>query len=193
MKGALAVLLLAAACSGGGSSSATFNGSVHGQTLTPSQSISSPATVSLASGNAPVAAIMLSDSPSLCGKLGLNQAPQSARVLLIFLSDVNAATGAIQVPAGTATYTVFVVSSGNPSAHFAVASFGVNDSACHQIAAQSAAAISGTVTLTGNAGGTYMGTYDLSFDSGDRVTGSFDTAVCQSVASFLASNTHGCG
>jgi hypothetical protein len=192
MKRLLAVLLLAAACSSSGAS-ATFSGAVRGQSLTPTASISAPATVAFTSGSAPVAAIALSDAPALCRLLGLNQEPKSSRALLIFLADVNGATGAIEVPAGTATYSVFVVGSGNPPAHFAVASFGVNDAACHRIAAQSAAAVSGAITLTGNSGGAYAGSFDLTFDSGDRVTGAFDTAVCHGLATFLARNSHSCG
>jgi hypothetical protein len=191
MKQLLAVLLLTEACGNSGAS-ATFTGLVRGQSLTPTTSISSPATVSFASGNAPVAAIVLSDAPALCRLLGSSQEPKSSRELRIFLADVNGTTGVLQVPAGTAAYSVFVVGSGNPPPHFAVASFAVTDAACHPIAARSAAAVAGTVTLTGNSGGAYAGAFDLTFDSGDRVTGAFDTAVCQSLATFLASDNYSC-
>ncbi len=188
---ACAAFLLAAACGGG--SSATFAGAIHGQTLRPSDAVSSPATVAFASGTLPVAAIVLSDAGTLCTKLAANLEPQSARTLVLFLADVNASTGAIEAPTGTATHLLFTVGSGAPPAHFAVASFGVNDASCKQIAAQSAAAVSGTVTLTGNANGAYTGTYDLFFDSGDHVQGAFHTAACQGLSTFLSANTHGCG
>lgn len=188
----LALLLFAAAACGG-SSSATFTGTVHGQSMTPTDSLSSPATVSFTSGAAPAAVIAISDATALCTRLSANQEPKSARVLLIFLTDVNAGTGSLEVPSGTGTFSVFVVGTGSPPAHFAVASFGVNDAACNQIEAQSASAVSGSVTLTANSGSSYAGTYDLSFDSGDRVTGSFRTAACQGLATFLARSTHPCG
>ena len=105
---------------------------------------------------------------------------------------MNPSTGAINVPAGTATHLVFTVGSGSPPAHFAVASFGVNDASGKEIAAPSATAVSGTVTLTGNANAAYAGTYDLFFDSGDHVQGAFNTAACSGLLT-LSSNTHGCG
>ncbi len=187
------VPLLAIAACGGGGSSATFAGTIHGQTLRPLDAVSSPATVVFASGTASAAAIILSDAGTLCTRLAANLEPKSSRSLVLFLADVNAATGAIEVPSGTATYLLFTVGSGSPPAHFAVASFGVNDASCKEIAAQSATAVSGTVTLTGNANGAYAGTYDLVFDSGDRVQGAFHTAACQGLATFLSSNSHGCG
>ncbi len=192
MRRHLPILLLTAACHGTGAS-ATFNGTVRGQSMTPSASISAPATVSFASGMAPVAAILLSDASALCTLFGLNEQAKSSRSLLLFLADVNASTGAIEVPPGTASFSVFAVGSGAPPAHFAVASFGVDDASCQRIPSQSATAVSGTILLTGNSGGAYQGTYDLTFDSGDHVTGSFDTAVCHAVTTFLASDLHSCG
>ena len=188
-----AAILLAAAACGGGGASATFTGTIDGQTMRPTDAISSPATVGFTSGTAPVAAIVIADAGGLCTRLAANLEPKSSRVLVLFLADVNGATGAIQVPSGTATHLLFTVGSGAPPAHFAVASFGVNDASCRQIASQSATAVSGTVTLTGNANGAYAGTYDLVFDSGDQVRGSFHTAACQGLATFLSSNAHGCG
>lgn len=193
MPRTLAALLLAAAACGGGGASATFTGAIAGQTMRPTDAISSPATVAFASGTAPVAAIVISDAGALCTRLAANLEPKSSRALILFLADVNGATGAIQAPSGTGTYLLFTFGSGAPPGHFAVASFGVNDASCKQIAAQSATAVSGTVTLTGNSNGAYAGTYDLSFDSGDRVQGAFHTAACQGLATFLSSASHGCG
>ena len=192
MKSWWPALALAAACGNGGAS-ATFVGTVHGQALSPADAISSQATVAFTSGTTPVAALIFSDAGTLCTRLSANQEPKSSRALLIFLADADAATGAIEPPAGTGTYAVFTVGSGNPPAHFAVASFGANDAACHAIAAQSASAVSGTVTLTRNGQASYAGTYDLTFDSGDRVTGEFDTAACRGLATYLASDSHTCG
>jgi len=188
----LAPLLLAAAC-GGTDASATFTGTVHGQSMMPADSISEAATVAFSSGAAPAAVIMIGDAPGLCTTLSANLEPKSSGVLLIFLIDVNTGTGSLEVPSGTGTFSVFVVGSGSPPAHFAVASFGVNDASCVQIAAQSALAVSGSIKLTANSGSSYAGTYDLLFDSGDHVTGSFQTAACQGIATFFASGTHPCG
>jgi hypothetical protein len=68
----------------------------------------------------------------------------------------------------------------------------VDDAACNDLTAQSANAVTGTVTLTANSSSSVSGSYDLTFDSGDHVTGSFHTAACQALATFLAANAHGC-
>jgi hypothetical protein len=56
--------------------------------------------------------------------------------------------------------------------------------------------VSGTVTLTGNSGGAYSGSFDLSFESGDHVTGTFNAARCAGIETFLTAagnNTLSCG
>ncbi len=184
-------LALAVAC--GSNASATFVGTVHGQSMTPTDAISSQATVAFTSGTAPVAALFFSDAGALCTKLAANQEPRSSRALLVFLADVDSTTGMFEAPSGTGTFPVFTVGSGGPPAHFAVVSFGVNDAACHRVDAESADAVAGSVTLTRNSAGTYAGSYDLTFDSGDHVTGTFDTAACRAVATYLASDSHTCG
>lgn len=188
-----AVAMLAAAACGGDGASATFNGTVRGEAMTPADAVSTQAAASFASGVTPVAAIAISDAGALCARLGANREPRSARSLLIFLTEVNPATGSFQAPAGTGEFPVFVIGSGNPPPRFAVASFAVSDASCKRIAARSAAAVGGSVTLTGNADGVYTGTYDLLFEGGDRVTGSFHPAPCRGLAGYLASDSHGCG
>ena len=189
---AAAAVLLAAGC-GNQAASATFDGAVHGLSLQPRDAISAPATVAFTTGSAPVAAIVISDAAGLCTKVSGNFEPKSSLALLIFLADVNPSTGAIEAASGTGTFPVFVVGSGPAPRHFAVASFGANDAVCRQIAADSADALSGSVTLTGNGGGAYAGAYDLTFDSGDRVTGKFQTATCQGLTTYLGRLTHDCG
>src|SRR5438105_3070435 len=173
--------------------SGTFVGTVHGETLSPADSISDPATVMFTSGFTPVGAIVLSDASGLCTRVSANRDAKGARALTLFLSDVNAQDGTIGPPAGTGAYPVFVVGSGSPPAHFSVAAFSASDLLCKKIPDKSAAAVSGSVTLTRNADGAYAGSYDLTFDSGDRVTGSFDAATCRGLATYLAANTHLCG
>ena len=185
-------LLLAAACGSSGAT-ATFDGTIHGLAMQPKDAVSSPATVPFASGSLPVAVIVIGDVPQLCGKINANVEPKSSQLLLLFLADANASNGAIQPAAGTGDFPVFLIGSGSPPPHFAFAEFGVNDDLCRQIAADSATAVSGSVTLTGNGGGAYTGTYDLTFDSGDRVTGSFHTTTCQGLPDYLSRLNHGCG
>ncbi|MGZ6143806.1 MAG: hypothetical protein ACXWLM_10735 [Myxococcales bacterium] len=187
------VATAAAVACGNTSASATFEGTVRGVAMSPKDAVSSPATVGFTSGAAPVAAIVISDAARLCATVSANLEPKSSRALLLFLADVNPSTGAIEAAAGTGRFPIFIVGSGVAPAHFAVASFAANDASCREIAADSAGAVSGSVTLTGNGGGAYEGTYDLAFDGGDHVTGAFHTATCQALATYLGSLTHGCG
>ena len=190
---AVATALFGALACGTRTATATFQGSVHATSMQPKDAISSVATVGLASGAAPAAAIIISDAGALCSKVSANLEPASSRALILFLADVNPSTGALQAAAGTGVYPIFLLGSGVPPAHFAVATFGANDASCKAIAADSAEAISGSVTLTANGGGEYSGTYDLTFDTGDTVTGAFETVVCQGLVSYLGNLSHGCG
>ena len=184
----LAFLVLAC---GNDGASATFLGTVRGASMFPTDFISSQATVSFASGVVPAAAIVLSDAAALCTDVSANRQPSNSRMLSIFLTDVDAG-GSLRAPKGTATYTIFA-GSGSPPPHFAVASYLVDDESCSEVTARSATAAAGTVTLTGNADGAYAGTYDLTFDSGDRVTGAFHTAICRGLAIYLSRDSHVCG
>jgi hypothetical protein len=185
--------LILAACGTDQSSGATFTGTVHGVSMVPREAVSSPATVSFSSGSAPVAAIVISDASALCSKFSANQDAKSSSVLVIFLADVNSSSGAIHAAAGTGEFPVFRIGNGVPPPHFAVASFGAKDAVCRIITADSADAVSGSVTLTANGGGAYSGTYDLTFDSGDHVTGSFHSGTCQGLVGYFARVSHDCG
>jgi hypothetical protein len=77
--------------------------------------------------------------------------------------------------------------------HPAVVTFGQNDSACEQIAAQSAVATSGTVKITSASGGAYSGTYTVGFETGEVVSGEFHAASCPGLATYLSTPTHSCG
>jgi len=178
--------------SGGGSGGNSFSGTVHGQGMKPADAISSTARVALASINANVLSIVLTDSAGTCAKVSANSDPKSAKALIILLADFNAFV--ITPPAGTGTFTIYDPrSAGLPPAHVAVATFAVSDASCNEVPAQSAVATSGSVTLTSGSAGTYAGTFTIGFDSGDQVTGEFRTADCPGLATYLSNATHSCG
>jgi hypothetical protein len=191
-----AVLLLGAAACGGGSStaSATFSGVVRGQPMKPADAISSPARVSLGAVSADVAAIVLSDAAGVCGKVNANTEPKNGKALIILLADFDPAAFSVTAPAGPATFNVI-----NPNlpgitpSHLAVVTFGVNDSSCTEVPAQSAVATSGSVKVTSVANGAYSGTYTIGFETGEQVSGEFHTANCPGLANYLANTTHSCG
>lgn len=55
--------------------------------------------------------------------------------------------------------------------------------------ASSALGNSGTVTLSSVGGGSYSGTFDVTFSTGDHVTGSFDASNCAGFTTYLNSSS----
>jgi hypothetical protein len=58
--------------------------------------------------------------------------------------------------------------------------FSATDSVCAASLANTVRASTGTITLTA-VGNRYTGSYDLTFDFGDRITGTFDAPVCTGI------------
>ncbi|HUJ28891.1 MAG TPA: hypothetical protein VLW85_22880 [Myxococcales bacterium] len=188
-------MLLLAACGGGGAQvGATFSGTVKGQPFTPADAQSTRGTATFSVGTAGVGAIALTSFAGVCASLTANTEPKSTTDLVLLVSDVNLSTLQGSAPTQPATYTVYDFSgSGLPPAHLAYVSYGVNDASCVEQPGLSATGKSGTVTLTRVQGGAYSGSFDVTFDSGDHATGTFDTAECPGFASYLGTSTHGCG
>jgi hypothetical protein len=192
---AAVLLLCAAACGGGNSTSgATFNGVVRGQSMKPADAVSSPARVSLGAVSADVAAVVLTDATGVCGRVTANAEPKNGKALILLLADFDSSRFALTAPTGPASFDVInPAAPGIPPAHLAVVTFGVNDSSCAQVAAQSAVATSGSVKVNSVANGAYNGTYTIGFETGEQVSGEFHTASCPGLANYLANATHSCG
>jgi hypothetical protein len=95
--------------------------------------------------------------------------------LLILLSDYDPATQRATAPSAPGSYAI---SSGGMLAHNAVVEANIVDAACMNDASNDAVASTGAVQLTSVSGGTFKGTFDVLMDSGDHVTGAFDTPTC---------------
>jgi hypothetical protein len=189
------VLVAAAAVSFacGGGVGVSVNGTVKGQSLKPADTVSAPVTVALTGGGtASLAGVVISDVSGLCAKAGSNTTPKSAHILFLGAGDVNPTSFQITAASTTGTYSIYG-GSGAPPAKVAYASFFTFDSGCTQITTQSASATSGTVTLTSVNNGSYSGNFDVTFDSGDHVTGSFSASNCANLNVYFSANTHSCG
>ena len=117
--------------------------------MKPADAISAPARVSLGAVSADVGAIVLTDGTGVCTKVAANTEPKNGKALILLLADFNPAAFTANAPAGPATFDVIdPAAPGIPPAHLAVVTFGVNDSSCAEVAAQSAVATSGSVKLT---------------------------------------------
>lgn len=179
-------LACAAMACGGGGAKATFSGTVHGQTFSPKDAISSTATVQYL-GSA--AWIVLTDANGLCASLTANQDVGSTKKLILVLwSNVNQTPGP---PAGIGTFSVYAGTGVRPD-NMVLAEFVVYDATCSfPPSTEPADATSGSLTLTRNSGGSYEGTFDLIFN-GDHVTGTFNTSNCPGLSTFLNVSQHEC-
>jgi hypothetical protein len=181
MPCALALL----AC-GSGAGSATFNGTVRGQSMAPADAVSAPLGVGW---------LIISSVGGVCAKMDAKQEPKNWGILSVQLMDSQPTAPYAAAPASTGTFTIVPGNFGGQlPPHAAIAGFNVTDALCHNIAGGSA--VSGTVTLTSNNSGAYSGSFDLTFDSGDHVTGAFNASHCAGIETLLTAagnNTLSCG
>jgi len=125
---------------------------------------------SIAMESKPLVEIALASSAGACG--ATTQHPGET-ALILMLSDY--ASGAHTAPTAPGVYPVTDDQNAPKSA---VAEGNILDGSCVNVADNDAVAIGGSVTLTYVENGSYTGVFDLTFDSGDHVTGSFDAAAC---------------
>lgn len=184
LLGMFGVMAITAACS---SSGASFSGTIHGQSFSPQEAISGTVTATDGSGNT-TGYLLIANRTGLCADAAGNKTPKSLAGFLILLNEYTGNADHTVSPSGAGT---FVVSNGS-SGKIAFAAFISNDDSCQEINAKSAAAASGTVTLTSASAGNYAGSYDLMLDSGDHVTGSFSSANCSAITTLGSSSTPTC-
>jgi hypothetical protein len=187
---AITLGLLVAACGGGSGGSATFNGTLHGQSFTAKDAISSATTIQTASGPANVAAIAVTNQSGLCGYVSKNQEPRNSTYFLIFLGVLN--NGAFSVPTSAADFTVYAGSGAPASNNVAIVVASTTDASCHDISADDATGTTGVVHLTGVSGQAFKGSFDLtvagSYGS-DHVTGTFNASACSGLGTLISTNT----
>ncbi len=177
----MAVSILVAC--GGGSGSGSVNGTIRGASMRVADAISgnyfNP--IGLYTGYGVIA---LSTSGGLCGTWGAGKQPKSSQFLLFEVFDINLTTSQNTAPSGPGSYTVLA----NPGviARPAYVTYLALDANCHLSSAIGGS--SGTLTLSSVGNGGYSGTFDVTFNSGDRVTGSFNASNCAGLATLLSSS-----
>lgn len=178
-----ALFVLAGACGGSSSSGGgALTGTVHGQSIMIEDAISVAATLSGGTPQLHGAAIALSTTKDLCADAMSNAQHPNEKAVAIVLFDVNGTS--TSTPTAPGTYTIFS-GSGTPPAKSASLSVAVTDAMCHDVAAQDASGVTGTVTLSSVSGNQFSGSFDVVLDSGDHVTGSFDPQACPALATAL--------
>lgn len=175
MAGGLAACLC---CGGGGGTaggSATFAGSIGGQSLVPHDATAATLAVSPNGVPGHAAVVALTSAAGMCPLLSSGKEPRNTQYLVLtafrLQPDFSAAP-----PAQPGTYPVGALTIEN-----AIAVFATTDVNCQLVPAAGAVANSGSITFT-SVGNRYSGSYDLTFGFGDHVTGTFDAPLCASIA-----------
>ena len=177
---------LVASCGGGGAGSssaspgsATFSGTVRGNSLTPHDATA--AVVSFSANGVPgkAAVIAITSATGLCSRLASGKEPKSTQYLLLTPFKIQPDFSAIPPPA-PGVYSVGALTIEN-----GVAVFSATDAVCKASPASTVRAASGQITLTA-VGSRYTGSYQLTFDFGDTISGTFDAPVCAGVDALQA-------
>ena len=173
-----------AACGGSGSSggSGSVDGTVRGQPVAIVEAAS--AAVSSTTGSASEAMILMSSTTGLCVAPSAVVNHPGEKVVMIILSDSNGTM--TNAPTAPGTYTVGTASL--TPAKAAVFEVNVLNATCGNDSSLGSVATAGTVTLTSVDGGAFAGTYDVTLDTGEHVTGSFDPDACSTLADEVHSN-----
>jgi hypothetical protein len=181
-------MIIATACTGGGGGTVTGPGSFQ-----PSDTISASVTMSDGNGGtSSYAWIVLASTSGLCADAGASPPidRKQQKFTTIALRDVAGATST--TPAAPGTYTIYP-NTGSEPPKSASLSTGQLDATCQPIDASSASGESGTVTLTSLSGGVFAGSFDVTLNTGDHITGTFQPKACpQLQASLAAGNSHTC-
>ncbi len=167
------ILAPVAACSsgaGGGaaaaSGSASVDGSVDNRSISPAYAfaVNGPSTTGGTGQTQP--RIIVSDDPDLCSYFAA--AATGKRANTFYLQFVMG--GLSNAPLSARTYTSYSLD-GYPDLSAEYVGY---DYTCEY---SNGVLTTGSVTLTG-VGATYTGTFDLTFDTGDHVTGNFTAPLC---------------
>jgi hypothetical protein len=154
---------------GGGTGTGTVSGTIGGRSITVANAISSNYDYNI--GNTlHYGVVLLGEPASLCDLAASHTAPGDAAVLG-FTATVLSTSGGNYV--GTLpTVGTYVVNGQSGNVVFGE----LNAAASCDVVGTMAQ--TGTVTLTSASDGVYAGSFDIVFETGDHVTGTFDPAAC---------------
>ena len=200
---AAAALALAIGCGGGGSTagSASFTGTVRGQSFSPKETLSADATINTSAGSASVGAIILTDQTSTCSHAGANSESKNSKYFVIALGElqVTGSSVAIVKPTGPGNFGVYATSSGGlPPSKLAIVVSETSGADCKDTASLEAVGTGGTVRVTSISNGAYSGDFNITLTEGngngdpksggatDTVSGTFTAAACPSLGALVA-------
>jgi hypothetical protein len=155
-----------------------IQGTVHNQSFTIDDAVSAAVTVTDGSTTVHTATILMANAADLCGDAMTNTSHPNEKGVGIILFDVNGTT--TNTPTAPGTYTI--AQGGTPPAKAAAFQVSSSDATCKDVATESVAAVTGTVTLTAVSGNKFTGSFDVVLDGGDHLTGAFTPSECPALA-----------
>jgi hypothetical protein len=170
---AIGIAALALAACGGGT---TNDGTIHGRTFVPTESVAT--VVPGQDIGDTLVQILVSDAAGFCADLQQTALPKNAAYLNFRVADYDAASGLFSAPTVPGTHVITPHVNPSVSAKVALGNYIHDDATCQPIAADAAVVISGSIVFTSVANGTYQGTYDVTLNSDNRVTGAFTASSC---------------
>lgn len=177
LGGTLVLLLL-----GCGEDRFFMRGRIRGHSFNPGDAVWGTGSVRIDSATVNAGVVLMSSSSGLCSSARASRQPRNSEFLTVVLSDRDTNTA----PTAPGTYAIWA--GGAQPTKLAIAQFFLTDANCQQI--ETTTATSGAITLTSvSSGGNLTGNFDLIFDSGDRVTGSFSATNCNALVSAIGSST----
>lgn len=187
----LSLSLILAACGGSDAvsypptGSATSSGALRGDTLAPTDAVSGTVTTTSNGTSSNISAVVITNETGVCGEALAGTASKSKFILIFALAELSS-SGSAAPASGPGSFTVVTTSAGSAT-RIAAVSYQKTDDSCHTVAASIATGKSGTVTLNAVSSSQLSGSYDITFDSGDRVTGTFTAANCAAFAALAGS------
>ena len=160
-----------------------ITGTVHGQTFAIADTVSGVVPVTDVDGNIQhTAVIFMTTSADACADLTANVAHSNENYVLLGMSVITGQNFDAPTAPGAFTITTSAM-----NANWTAQSL---DATCRASNALQARASAGTVQLTGVDGEAYGGTFDLTLDTAEHVTGEFGASACAAVATAFAETNH---
>jgi hypothetical protein len=167
----------------GSSGTATVNGTIHGRQITAADASSAVVPVTWNGFSLQAGGVVISSAANICATLTASKQPRSWQSLVLGVAQQQGATFA--APTGPGVFNV--ITSAPTDSKVALVYFRTTDDRCADLGPNAdAAATSGTVTLT-SVGATYTGSFEVTFDTGEHVTGSFRAPACPGVVPVVQS------
>jgi hypothetical protein len=178
-----------AACGGGGgtSSPGSVTGAIKGQQFKILDAVSSPVTLTDPQTGmmSTQAQVILTTTADYCADLTMGVQQKDMKLIALALADITSDTmgkpTTIVTPTAPGRYLIVPPNPTSLPAKAGLWNASVTDDACLEVTANGARATGGTITLKSIKSGVFSGSFDVTLDSGDHISGGFSPEECPSI------------